>query len=127
MAMKSTEREQLERLFATYDLNTDDLSDFLDKIEEIYHPKVQSLEERKKEFYDLCKTLLLEDRSNATLLSQFYQYWTEHSTSKANCKMRFEKQSVFDHVKRYKTWERNNKKFSILAQLNRGSQINPLK
>lgn len=113
-----TTREQLKELFDTHEF-TDDLSDFLDKIEEIYHPKIQSLEERKKEFYDQCKTLLLEDRSNATLLSQFYNYWTEHG-DKANCKMRFEKQSVFDYVKRYKTFERNNKKWSIVGMLNKG-------
>ena len=39
-------------------------------------------------------------------LRAFYDYWTEHNDG--GKKMRFEKEKVFDIVKRMRTWKKNN-------------------
>lgn len=63
-----------------------------------------TLEERKTEF---CK-LVYEKLGNESL-TDFLDYWTEHSIN--GKKMRFEKEKVFDIKRRWGTWSRNNIKF----------------
>lgn len=78
------------------------------------------LDERKDTFHSECKKLVLSDRSNVGTLTDFFDYWTEHTPKvDGRTKMRFEKQKTFDVNLRYKTWERNKRKFSLQNSLQR--------
>lgn len=64
-----------------------------------------TLEERKLEFCNLAYSILGNES-----LTDFLEYWTEHSFN--GKKMRFEKEKVFDIKRRFATWQRNSVKWN---------------
>jgi hypothetical protein len=74
---------------------------------ERFEPKKQkkTIDERKTEFSTSLSAHLTEYGKD--MLNEFYSYWTEHGEK--DKKMRFEKQTSFDIVRRLSTWKRNNK------------------
>lgn len=75
---------------------------------ERFEPKKvkKTIDERKTEFSTSLSAHLNEYGKD--MLNEFYSYWTEHGAK--DKKMRFEKQTSFDIVRRLSTWKRNNKK-----------------
>lgn len=65
------------------------------------------IEERKQEFIINYKKVLIHQ---SDFNCEFVDYWTEHGEN--DRKMRFEKEKSFDISRRFKTWQRNSKKFN---------------
>jgi hypothetical protein len=110
-----TTKQQLQALFATHEF-TDHLSDFLDKIEEIYHPKIKSLEEAKNEFIEELRPYI--EIYGKDMCNSFGKYWLEKGKGKR--KMRFQYEKTFDIKLRLSRWQKNHEKFSIVNMLNKG-------
>lgn len=112
---KSEQRLQLEHIFATYDFIADDLSDFLDKIEEIYHPKVKSLEERKQAFIEELRPYL--EVYPKEMINDFGKWWLQISPK--GRKYKFETEKSFQMSLRLSTWSKRSKQYSIVNMLNK--------
>lgn len=80
---------------------TDPLNEIFQSLQKI---NADDLSSRKRRF----GLQLAEKCPNETkeTLRAFYDYWTEHNDG--GKKMRFEKEKVFDIVKRMRTWNKNN-------------------
>lgn len=84
---------------------------------------MKNLEERKKAIkvviYEYCPGEQID------LLNDFIDYWTEHNEPvRANTKMRFELEKVFNIGRRWGTWKKNAKRFAPKTSEN-GFKVNP--
>ena len=70
--------------------------------------KEKDINTRKNEFCDTLKSF--KELYPSTLLTEFYEYWTE--AKPGGKKMRFEMEKVFDVSRRLKTWAKNQKNFA---------------
>ena len=68
---------------------------------------IKSIIDRKTDFKKILHPFIAN--YSKELLLEFFEYWSEHGVN--DKKMRFEKQTSFDVVRRLKTWENNNNKF----------------
>ena len=65
----------------------------------------KEIEQRKAEFKNSLREYV--DKYGKEMLTEFFTYWSEKSPK--GRKMRFEKEKVFDPVRRLQTWHSNNK------------------
>lgn len=76
----------------------------------------KTLEDRKKDFYN--KVAGFKDQYSRRELTDFYNYWTEHSdTIRKNTKMKFEKQTTFHVGRRLARWRKQGQKYSIVGMV----------
>lgn len=113
-------RETLKHILEAYRCNPtpEQLGAAIEGIEELFadcETQTIPLEERKREFLDSIRPYL--DKYGKDMCNAFGKYWLE--ISPRGRKYRFEKERVFDVGKRLATWEKNNRKFSIIATLRR--------
>lgn len=77
----------------------------------------RSTEERKEDFR--LAILQYAEKYEPSMLDKFYRHWAE--TNKFG-KMKFELQKTWSLAGRLSTWSRNDRKFSIISNLNKKRQ-----
>ena len=76
----------------------------------------KTLDERKKDFYN--EVAKHKDKYSRRELTDFYNYWTEHSDLiRKNTKMKFEKQTTFHVGRRLARWRKQGQKYSIVGMV----------
>jgi len=75
----------------------------------LYHSKkeTEKVEQRKTRFKQ--ELSLYVSRYGASMITDFYEYWSE--MNKGGTKMKFEKEKTWELSKRLKRWSDNNKKY----------------